>query len=63
MQLDFYHVQFAMLDHVKSSMPYVTHQREMERRCERARRQRQKVVIFDCELTAWYKLLAEQVVI
>lgn len=49
------------LSNLSVSTIFKAHQRQMEAEVKRKRRQRQKRTIYDCELTAWYKELVDEV--
>ena len=59
--MEMFQVQYATLHHLPLSKPYPTHQRHVEDLMAAARRKRQRRVIYDCELSEWYKYLVKQV--
>ena len=60
-QIQMFKAQYATLSHLSLSKPYPNHQRRMEILMARVRSERQKEVIYDCELTEWYKFLVKAV--
>ncbi|KAL8591744.1 hypothetical protein ACOMHN_032286 [Nucella lapillus] len=60
-KLESYKVEFGTLWHLPLSKPYDYHQRQMEDLLRFTRIERQKRVVFDCEVSDWYKRLVEQV--
>lgn len=60
-QIQMFKAQYATLSHLPLSKPYPTHQRRIELLMAKVRSKRQEEVIYDCELTEWYKFLVKAV--
>ncbi|PVD23901.1 hypothetical protein C0Q70_17176 [Pomacea canaliculata] len=58
--IESFHAQMGTLSNLSVSTIFKAHQRQMEAEVKRKRRQRQKRTIYDCELTAWYKELVDE---